>query len=541
MMKRALVGMCLAGVLFGCKPSKMKDYDHVTDEATVADGDARVDGTIGDASLLNPILEGDSASDDIVSLVFNSLLRYDPKFQLEGSLASSWEVQKGGLRLVFRLRPNVKWHDGQPFTSADCLFTYQAIMDPKLATPRKGPFELVEKVSAPDAQTFVVDYKKPFAPALDSWAGMSIAPKHLLEGKDISKSDFNRNPVGTGPFKFVRWAPNQEIELAANPDYYEGKPHLKRYLYRIIPDETTMLSELKTQGIDTMALKPDQYMKETADPRFVAAFNKYKYPNISTYSYFGFNLEKPMFQDKRVRKALSHAIDRKALVDLILLGLGRPCSGPYSPLVPAYNQAVQPVTYDLKLAGDLLDQAGWKLNAKGIREKDGQPMKFNISTNKGNKIREDVATVLQEQFKKLGVQTEVQVIEWSVYVQNYLDKKNFDTVVMGWQLGLDPDLYDIWHSSKTHEAEFNFVSFKNAECDRLLEQGRTTFDLKKRLDIYHRLHALLAEEEPVAFLFSGDDLSALHKRFRGLLKNDAGYTWEWPTRWYVPKSVQMYP
>lgn len=535
----SLLALTLCLSLAACK-GKVKDYDHVSDADTVADGDARVSAEGGDASFLNPILAGDSTSADVTDLICPGLTRYNPQFEIEGHLAKSWDIKDSGRTIIFHLRPGITWTDGKPFTSADVAFTFKAIMDPKVATPRKGPFELVERLETPDPLTVVVRYKKAFAPALESW-GIGIAPKHLLEGQDLSKTPYNRSPVGTGPYKFVRWLPNQSIELEANPGYFEGKPHIRRVLIRIIPDSTTKFSELMTQGIDEMNLDPDQYLKQTSDARFTAAFQKYRFPTLNTYTYFGFNLENPLFKDKAVRKALSMAIDRKGLIDIILQGLGSPCSGPYSPLMPAYDHSVKAVDYDLKKAGEMLDQAGWKLGADGRRSKGGKPLKFNISTNKGNKIREQIATVLQEQFKKLGVQAEVQVIEWSVFIQEYLDKKKFETVVMGWQLSLDPDIYDIWHSSKTHEAEFNFVSFKNAEADRLLETGRTTFDQAARMKIYHRLHALLAEEEPVAFLFAGDSLSALHKRFHGLLMTKAGYDAYWPTRWYVPKSIQMYP
>jgi peptide/nickel transport system substrate-binding protein len=475
-----------------------------------------------------------------VGLVFNGLLRYSPKLELEGDLAKSWEVQGGGKRIVFHLRSGVKWHDGAPFTSADVAFTYQALQDPKLASPRKGPFELVEKVECPDPLTVVVAYKRPFAPALESW-GLGIIPEHLLKGQDLSKADFNKHPIGTGPYRFVRWTPNQSIELAANPDYWEGKPHIQRYLLRIIPEAGSRLLELKSEGIDSISLSPDQYMHQTSGALFDKTLAKHRYLSTSTYTYLGFNLDHAPFNDKRVRMALSRAIDRQALIDGILQGLGRPCTGPYSPAMPAYNKVVKAVPYDLSAAAKLLDEAGWVPGADGIRAKAGKRLSFALLANKENPVREAVATVLQQQFKRIGVEAQPQLLAWSLLVSQYIDKKNFDVVVMGWQLGLDPDLYDIWHSSKTHPGEFNFIGYKSAQADRLLEQGRTTFDPAARTAIYRRLHALIAADEPMAFLFAPDDLFALNRRFKGLLETSTGVSWYWATRWYVPKSFQLYP
>jgi peptide/nickel transport system substrate-binding protein len=536
----ALALIPLLALASACSRRSQADYDHVPDAAVVADGDAKVDAEGGDASVLNPLLDSDSVSSDVDGMIFNGLVRYNPKLQLEGELAKDWKVEQGGKRIIFHLRPGVKWQDGQPFTSADVAFTFKALMDPKLASPRKGPFELVRSVEAPDPLTVVVNYAKPFVPALESW-GQGMLPEHLLKGQDLNKADFNKRPVGTGPYKFVRWLPNQSIELAANPDYFEGKPHLKRVLVRIIPDTGTKLMELKAGGIDSMALSPDQYKNQAQGPEYTGHVRLFRYPSLSTYTYLGFNLARVPFNDKRVRMALSRAIDRQALINAILLGYGKPCTGPYSPGMPAYNQAVKAVPFDLSASASLLDAAGWKLGPDGIRAKAGKRLSFALLTNQGNKVREDVAAVLQQQFRKIGVEAQPQTVEWSLFITQYLDKKNFDVVIMGWQLGLDPDIYDIWHSSKTHPGEFNFISYKDARVDQLLEQGRTCFDPARRMAIYREIHARIAADEPMAFLFAPDEISALHKRFHGMLVTDTGIGWYWPLRWYVPRSIQLYP
>ncbi len=538
-----LVAACLAFATAGCRGRGHKDYDRVPDADVVANGDARVDASIGDAVTLNPLLAQDSASDDIIGLVFDALLRYNPGLELEGDLAKSWQVRDKGLRIVFHLRRGVLWQDGKSFTSADVAFTYRAIMDPKVACPFKADFSLVSRVETPDPWTVVVTYRKPFAPALSAWAEASILPLHLLKGRKLSGGSFDSHPVGTGPYCLVSWKRNQSIELKANPLYWEGEPHIRRYLYQIIPDPATQVLEMKSQNVDTVNLSsvPDQYRDLSRSASFREIGRTFRFPGFNEYEFFGFNLLKPMFQDKRVRWALSYAIDRKALIDSILLGYGQPCSGPYVPSMPAYNPRVTPVPYDLGKAEKLLDEAGWKRGKDGWREKDGRPMAFTIATNQGNKVREEVATILQQQFARLGIRARVQILAWSLFDSQYVSKKNFDTVVLGWGLGMDPDQYVIWDSKESGPGGLNFISYKNPRVDRLLEEGRTTFDWKKRVRIYRKFHALIAADQPVCFLFAPDSLSAVNRRFHGLLVTKTGCMWYWPTRWYVPKSIQLYP
>ncbi|RMG58990.1 MAG: peptide-binding protein, partial [Deltaproteobacteria bacterium] len=222
-------------------------------------GDAIVFGSIGDISGLIPHITSDSASHEVGSFIYNGLVRYDKNLNLEGELAESWEIKEGGLKIVFHLRKGVKWHDGKPFTSEDVLFTYNLMRDPKTPTAYAEDFLQVKRAYAPDPYTFVVEYEKPFAPALASW-GIWILPKHRLEGvEDIVHSEQNRNPIGTGPYRFVEWKTGEKVVLEANPDYFEGRPHIQRVIYRIIPDQATMFLELKSGGIDFMNLTPLQY------------------------------------------------------------------------------------------------------------------------------------------------------------------------------------------------------------------------------------------------------------------------------------------
>ncbi len=230
-----------------------------------------------DAKRLIPMLATDSASGDISGLIFQGLTKYDKDIKITGDLAENWDVSKDGLVITFHLRKNVKWQDGKPFTADDVLFTYKVLRDPNTATPYSDTLGPVDKVEALDPYTVRVTYKEPFAPALEAW-GMGVIPKHLLAGKDINKDPFNRHPIGTNMFKFGEWITGNRIVLDAYDDYFEGRPHIDKYVSRILPDQATEFLELKTGGIDLMNLTPMQYSRETDTPEIKDRFNKLRYP-----------------------------------------------------------------------------------------------------------------------------------------------------------------------------------------------------------------------------------------------------------------------
>lgn len=535
--KHLALALSLSLALAACG-RRAPDYSQIPDADVVADGGIQVFGSGGEASKLVPYLGSDSATSDITDLVFNGLVRFGPDIQLEGDLAESWQIKDGGKTIIFKLRPNVKWHDGQPFSSADVAFTIKSILDPKVASPRKANFDLLSSVETPDPLTVIARYKRPFVPALQYW-GIGIAPKHLLEGKDVNTDPFNRAPIGTGPYVFKVWKDKQHIELEANPNYFEGKVHISKVRVRFIPEPATQFLELKTGGIDLATLQPDQYLHQAEGPAFDKVARRMRLAGMYRYGYMAFNLARKPFDDKRVRWALSHAIDREELINGVWEGLAKPCSGPFSPLSPFYDPSVKPVPLDLVKAGKLLDEAGWKMAPDGVRKKDGKPFKFSLITNRGNTAREKTVLILQQQFKKIGVEAEVQTIEWSSFLSNYVNTQNFDAVVMEWRLTPDPDQFEIWHSSQIKlNPQYNFISYGNPAVDKLLERGREEFDRKKQVAIYREFHRLIAADQPLAFLYSPDNLSAVSRKFRGLLETPAGYTWYAPTRWYIPKSAQ---
>jgi peptide/nickel transport system substrate-binding protein len=492
-----------------------------------------VESSIGDARRLNPIIANDSASATINDQVFNGLLKYDKNIKLIGDLAERWKVTNHGKTITFYLRKGVKWHDGVEFTADDCLFTYQKFIDPNVATPYSSSYTDVKKAEVVNRYVFRVTYGEPFSPALESWTA-GIVPKHLLDGKDINTDSFNRHPIGTGPYKFKEWVSGQKIVLEANNDYFEGRPNIDQFIYRIIPDSSTMFQELLSGGVDMMGLNPLQYLRKSETPRIKENYVKFRYP-ANAFTYMGYNLLNPLFDDMEVRQALSYAIDRKGIIDGILLGLGRPCTGPFSYVSWAYNPNAKSYAYDPERARRMLAQAGWRdENGDGILEKKGKPFRFTIMTNQGNTERIRSAEIIQQNLKAVGVAVNIRVMEWQAFLEQ-IDKRSFDAIILGWSMGRDPDIYDIWHSSKTKKGEYNFIGYKNPVVDRLLVEGRRTFDIKKRKKIYYRIHAILAEEQPYAFLYVPDATPIVHKRFKGVKVEPLGIMYNF-IHWYVPKN-----
>ncbi len=500
-------------------------------------GDMLIEGSIGDASNLIPFLASDSASHQVADLVYNGLVKYDGNLNIVGDLAESYEISDSGKKIVFRLRKGVKWHDGKEFTAEDCEFTYKLITNPETPTPYSGDFMLVKRAYAKDKYTFVVEYSEPFSPALASW-GVSIVPKHLLEGKDVTKSELQRKPVGTGPFVFESWKQGENIELKANENYFEGRPFLNGVVFRVIPDMATMFLELKSQNVDFSALTPVQYERQLSDS-FNKSFNKYKYLAFA-YTYFGFNLKKELFKDIRVRTAVAYAINKKEIIKGVLLGHGVEATGPYKPDMFWYNGNVERFEFNPDRAKKLLAEAGFAdRDGDGILEKDGKPLRFTVLTNQGNEARIKTAEIIQRRLKEVGIDMKILVLEWATFIKEFVNKRRFDALILGWTIPQDPDLYDIWHSSRMDARGLNHYSYSNPDVDRLLELGRKTVDVKKRKAIYDKIQEILAKDVPCVFLYIPHALPVVHKRFKGISPMPAGIAYN-KYRWGVPKIEQKY-
>ncbi len=542
---RLTPALALALALGGCGG----DADSAVDQSVrpgekPAYGDTFIEALTGNISGLIPNVLSDGPSFEVGSMIYSGLVQNDRDLNIVGDLAESWRFSKDCLDLTFKLRKSVRWHDGQPFTAADVVFTYEAMINPRTPTAYREDFKAVESAVAPDAATVRIRYKQPYAKALQSW-GTWMLPKHRLEpwvraGKIREAPENRTSPVGTGAYRFSEWRPGEKVVLVANPDYHEVGPYLSRVVYRIIPSQATIFLELKAKGVDAAGLTALQFKRQTEYPAFRKAYNKYEYP-ASAYTYLGFNLKDPRFADRRVRRAIAHAINKRELIDGVLLGLGREATGPYKPGTWAYNANVRTYPADLDKARALLAAAGWKeTNADGLLvNRHGHPFTFELITNQGNDERKKVAEIIQASLKELGIQVEIRVIEWASFLKEYIKKRRFEAIILGWGIGVDPDQYEIWHSSKTGPDELNHISYANPEADALLEAGRQSCVQRDRKKYYERLQEVLAEDQPIIFLYFRDALPVVSSRIRGIVPAPNGIRYNF-NEWYVPKHLQRY-
>lgn len=470
----------------------------------------------GEPSVLNPVLSLDTSSSAVEGPIFNGLIKFNSSLEAIPDLAERWDISRDGKVWTFYLKKNVFWHDGQPFTSADVKFTFDAILNPKVNSVRRSDYMIdgqpIEFI-AQSKYVFQAVLPKPFAPFLTHMA-MGIIPEHALAGKDINTAEFNRNPIGTGPFKFVEWHSGDYLKLARNEKYFAGKPMLSQIIYKIIPDENTSLLALESGEIDESGIPA----KDLNRMLKVKHLNVFAYDSL-LYTYLGLNLDRPIFQDKRVRQALAFATDKNQLISLIFKGMAEPAFCPSAPVSWAYSDDVEKYPYNMNKAKALLEEAGWKL-ADNYYQKDGKPFEFTVLTNQGNKDREKAAVILQQQYKKVGIKMNIRVMEWSSLlkiIDSPRPPKDFDAVIIGWSLGLDPDDYSIWHSSQ-YPAGFNFIKYVNPEVDRLLEEGRTTMQRDERKKIYARLNRIISEDQPYIFLWYPKVIDGIDRRVGGLSK-----------------------
>lgn len=502
-------------------------------------GGALIDAMVGEPSGLISMVAGESASAAITANIFNTLLKYNANLDLEGELVNNWQVSKNKKTITFTLKPDLKWADGKPLTSEDVLFTWQLVTDENTRSPYASDYQLVKKAEAPNPLTFKVTYEQAYAPALNSWASLQILPKHLLEGQDIRTTAFARNPVGSHYYKLDQWNHGENIKLSRNANSVLGPATIEKLISRIIPDKSAQFLELMADNIDSMALDPIKYSRIIpVRPKLKKNLNLYKELGNS-YTYLGFNLKHKPFDDIRVRKAINYAIDKQEIIDGVYLGLGINIASPYKPGTRWSNAKLTPYPYNPDKARALLKEAGFEdSNGDGILERNGKPFAFEIITNQ-NKEREKSAVIIQRRLKQVGIDVKIRALEWASFISRFINTGDFDVVILGWSLGLDPDQYSIWHSSQQAPGQFNFVGYSNPKVDQLLEQGRVEFDPDKRMKIYHEFAKALLEDSPIIYLSAGYGLTAVHKRVQGIASPipPAGVGYD-SQKWYIPKPYR---
>lgn len=461
-------------------------------------------------SRLNPILANDSASSEITSWLFNGLFKYDKDGKITTDLAYSYEFQTK-TTLIIKLKQNVLWHDGEKFTADDIIFTYNKIHDPKIFTSILSNYKEVKSVKKLDTYTIEITYKKPYFKALEIWM-VGILPKHILKNdKDLMRSGFNKKPIGTGSYKIKSFKVGEDIRLYSNKNYFEGKPKIDEIHYKFIPDTTTSFLMLKQGQLDLGGLTPLQIDRQIKDS-FKNSYKIVEKPSFG-YTYMGFNLKNKKFKNIRIRKALSLAINRKEMVDILFFGHGEVCNGPFLPGTFAFNNKVKMPQQNIKKAKELLKEAGFNKD---------NPFTFELITNTGNETRINAAQIMQYQLSKIGVNMKIRVMEWQAFLNTIVHPRNFEAILLGWSLSLMPDAYPLWHSDSTKVGAFNLVGYKNKEVDKLIEKGSTTVNQKELGTIYRKIFKQITDDLPYLFLYIPNSITAVTKKIKNIQPSFVG-------------------
>lgn len=509
------------------------------------EGDWLVFHIRGEPRTLNPISVEGSLEGQTVYLrnIFETLFYYDldvDRVKLEPVLAESLEISEDGLEFTVRLRDDICFSDGVPITSDDVIFTYETIMNPGVdAANLRNYYANFKEVVKIDDRTLKFVCNELYWKTLECVGVFEVLPKHIYEFDDPQQFNAKRsNPVGSGPYIFEKWDVGQEIVLRRNENYWGRKPRIKKLVFKIITNSTAALQALRSHDIDYMEPTPEQFAEIAADEEFKKEFNILSYwEPAGGYSFIGWNYATPFFNDRRVRLAMTLITNKEAIVEHLLKGQGKIVTGPFYIYGRQSNPDIKPWPYDPERAKELLDEAGWiDRDGDGLRDKNGIPFRFKYSYPSGNTTAERIAKLLKDDGEKIGIDVIADPLEWSIFIER-LNERKFEAATLSWGGTVESDPYQIWHSSQIEGRGSNFIGFRNAEADAIIEQARRTLDEEKRYALYHRFHQFLHDEQPYTFLVTRPTYGFLDKRFENVKIHKLGVDY---FEWYVPKQKQRY-
>ncbi len=466
-------------------------------------------GNNADASVLDPHLSTDLYSSRVYNQLFETLIASDFEGNYVPVLATDWEIEEDGRVWVFTLREGVKFHDGEEMTAEDVKFSLERLKDPATASPNRPNFEGIETIETPDDYTVRVTLAEPSGVFISGLGNGYILPQHAVE--ELGE-DFNTNPVGTGPFKFVEWIPDDSISLEVFEDFWDGRANLDRLVFRPIPETSTRIVELETGGIHLAGELPGQELErlETTDGLVVDSV-------IGTnYRLLGLNTSRAPFDDPLVRQAIAHAIDKQQLIDTVYPGVAVKAEGPLPPTSWAYDESFTGRDFDLETAKELMAQSA---------HPDGFEATLLISEGD---IGQRDAVILQSMLAELNIELSVETLEFGTFLDR-VTTQNYDMMRIGWTTTPEPDalLYNVFHSASE---QFNFTAYSNAEVDALLDEGRRVTDMEERAEIYRQVQEIVVEEVPMVFLYHerrivgyDDAIVGFQPHFSGAFNFKTGY------------------
>jgi peptide/nickel transport system substrate-binding protein len=502
-----------------------------------ASGGNYTEAVTTDAVNFHPYLTTDTASSGYQGMVYSALLtRRDPQtLEIIPNAAEKWEISPDYTVFTFTLRSDLRWSDGQPITSGDYKWTFDQAMKPENEYPYREVLNFIKSYEAPDPRTIVITVKEKFCPAFEGSDAVEPLPRHIWEKYDWK--DPEKNPeimqptVGSGPFKLKEWAKDDHVIFEANDSYFQGRPKLDSYTIRIVPESEVAFTMLMNGEVDSGTITPENYEKAKANPKL----EMYEWwPARAHWEYIGFNLRKEPLKDIGVRHALAYALDKDTMTDKVMLGLAKRIYSCFPSSSPVYNPDVPHYDYDPAQARTLLAEAGYKPGTDGILEKSGQRLKLRLLYGPNtSKVREKVATIVQAQLKEVGVEAEVQGMEWGAFLEATKQQPgDWDLMVNGWSATIEPHwMWQIW--SEEFIPDLNAGAYINKEVKELFQQGGYgDCDEAKRKEVYGKIQRIIAEDSPYIFLFYIKGYDAVNKRIGGIVPSPLGLGYN-IEEWYV--------
>jgi len=499
-----LLFVVLAGP--GCDPKDDGPGSQSSSEGPVPGGTAVV-ALAADPDVLNPLIHQGKSAGMVYAEIHDGLTEMADDLTYQPRIASSWTLAPDGMAITYRLRPWV-WSDGRPLTSRDVVLSFDLFKDPRVASPRRGFYGDVVRATALDDSTVRYDLERPVPDILErTWH--HILPAHLVENLDpaeVGSWDLNRNPLSSGEFMLEEWAHNRSLSLVRNPRYPGRAALLDRVVFSVLPEESTRLVALETGEVDLMEGVPAD-----AARRLEASGKVDIEATGGRRIYFlQWNCSRPALRDASTRRALSLALDRIRMIDILLLGFATPGIGPLPPVVWNHHGKLEPDPFDPSAARTMLAGVGWKdEDGDGVLEREGRPFEIEILTRQGDPVRENGVVMLREFLAAVGVKVEVRVMELAAGLE-LLRAGRFDAYFGRLNANLYGDPRGYVHS--TAVKEFNSGRYASAEVDSLLDLARTVTSRQDALPLWHELQEVLNRDPPAAYLFYPDNLVGVSRR-----------------------------
>ena len=538
-------------------PKAFKRAYRASQNSDYAQGGWKVGAFGGNIKTITPLVSSDADASEVQGYVLESLLTRNPDtLQWSGLLAKSWQVSDDGLVITFQLRPNLVFSDGKPLTADDVAFTFDFIMNEKIRAPReRAYFEKIKSVKATNKQEVVFTYKEPYFEALELAGGMAVLAKHFYEPYVNKPEKFNQSKgllLGSGPYRLANaknWRPDKgTIELQRNSRYWAVvQAPYEKILWKVIQNASARLTTYRNGDIDSYGARPVEYEKLKNDAQITAKSQNFEYMNsVASYSYIGWNQlregKKTRFADKRVRQAMTYLSNRERIIKDIFLGYADVAVSPFSPSSKQHDKSLQAREFNLEKAQALLAEAGYQdRNGDGLIESEtGEVFEFKLVYFQDNEDTKRMVLLLKDIYAKAGIKLIPSPQEWPVML-DMIDKKSFDAITLAWTSGIETDIYQMFHGSQSKTNGDNFINFKSAKLDQLIDKARTSINEAERMKIWQEAERVMFDEQPYTFLMRRKTLAFIDQRIKNLSVTKIGLNRGMlPLETYIPTHLQKY-